>query len=187
MVTARARPGAYRRSHASPAARTVSSCGATSWRLPIASADQPIRFTQRTNCENGSLHLELVRVLVRQVDRRSPVRRRGRRPARSAAIRSIAAYAQRRRRRVARSSARSSFARQTSVYSSARAGNVAACDASASCSKIGQRSAPGSGIAASTTSAPSSVETGDPLLGGVRLGRSGSRHRLPAAGAEARP
>ena len=45
---------ASRRSQASPAASTVSSFGATSCMLPIASPAQPIRFTQRRNDDSGS-------------------------------------------------------------------------------------------------------------------------------------
>ena len=44
----------YRRSQASPAASTVSSSGATSCMLPIASPAQPTRLTQRRNDESGS-------------------------------------------------------------------------------------------------------------------------------------
>ena len=47
---------------------TVSSCGATSCRLPIARPAQPVRLTQRRNDESGSRISASIRVLGRQLD-----------------------------------------------------------------------------------------------------------------------
>ena len=74
-----------RRSQARPAASTTSSRGATSCMFPIASPAQPMRFTQRRNDDQRQPHLELVRVLGRQLDRVAGTDVEVDRPARSVA------------------------------------------------------------------------------------------------------
>ena len=138
---------------------TTSSSGATSWRFPIASPAHPRRLTQRVNDENGSRSSSSSASSGGQSTATHGHARRS-----TSGSRRLHSWSE----RYASSSASagtsrvdSSFARITLPYSSARAGNVAACARPASCRNTGHVSTAGGGISVSTTRAPSASSRSD--------------------------